>query len=481
MNAQRIVQKLWSFCNTLRDDGLSYSDYVEQLTYLLFLKMADERTKPPFLTLAPMPTNASWTGLLSKSGDGLLAHYESTLRRLGSRGDLFGAIFRKAQSKFSNPAKFQRLVRELIDREQWSCYDTDIKGEAYEGLLERSASEGKAGAGQYFTPRPLVRAIVEVMRPEAGCTICDPACGTGGFLIAAHEFIREKSTLSKAQLNHLNNKALHGVELVESVARLCVMNIVLHGIGGETSPVLVADALQAPTTKYDIVLTNPPFGKKSSVTITNEAGYNEKDSLTLARRDFWARTSNKQLNFLQHVFTILKVDGRAAIVVPDNVLFESGAGESVRRELLNRADVHTLLRLPTGIFYAQGVRANVLFFDRRKENHAPNTKMLWIYDLRSDMHFTLKERPLRREDLNAFVHEYRASDRSKRKETSRFRAFPYDALVSRDNVALNISWMESKDTRPASASADLATMASEIADDLQTAAKRLRVVASSLS
>jgi type I restriction enzyme M protein len=479
-HSQEIVRKLWTYCNVLRDDGLSYSDYVEQLTYLLFLKMADERTKPPFLTLQPLPRDLSWTSLLKKTENEVLVHYENVLRRLGKRTDLFGAIFRKAASRFQDPAKFKRLVHELIDREEWSRYDTDVKGQAYEGLLERSASEGKAGAGQYFTPRPLVQTIVEVMRPTPGITLCDPAAGTGGFLFTVHDFLRREYSLTKIQQDHLNNKALRGIELVDSVARLCVMNLVLHGIGGEESPIVVGDALKTKHGSYDMVLTNPPFGRKSSFTIVNDAGEHQKDTLIVRRNDFWASTSNKQLNFLQHVYTILKQHGRAAVVVPDNVLFESGAGETIRRELLQKCDVHTLLRLPTGIFYAQGVNANVLFFDRRPENEKPGTETLWIYDLRSNKHFTLKENTLKRGDLRDFVKCFNAQNRNKRKESERFKPFAYKELSKRDRVNLDIFWLKDESLEDTENLPAPQVIAKEIAQDLEVALSQFNAIAESL-
>src|SRR5229473_1520560 len=403
-SSAQLVQKLWNYCNILRDDGLSYGDYLEQLTFLLFLKMADEQSRPPFNKRSPIPLKYSWPELLKRDGDELEIHYRHTLEELGKEPGLIGVIFRKAQNKIQDPAKLRRLVADLIDKEEWSSLDTDVKGDAYEGLLQKNAEDVKGGAGQYFTPRPLIRAIVDVMQPQpsegASRTgiICDPACGTGGFLLIAHEFIRNHHKLDKKQLTFLNTEQLRGVELVDSVARLCCMNLVLHGIGSDAThvPVMVKDALAGKHGEYEMVLTNPPFGKKSSVTIVNEAGDEEKQSLVVHRDDFWTSTSNKQLNFLQHVFTILKQHGRAAIVVPDNVLFEGGAGETVRRELLKQADVHTLLRLPTGIFYAQGVKANVLFFDRKPAAEKPWTSKLWIYDLRTNKHFTLKENPLNR-------------------------------------------------------------------------------------
>src|SRR5437763_2310384 len=322
--------------------------------------------------------DVNWESLRRLDGDAREAQYRHVLTALGQGSGLIPVIFRKAQNKIQDPAKLRRLI-ELINGETWTGLDIDVKGAIYEGLLEKNAQDTKSGAGQYFTPRPLIQAMVDAVRPVPGQTICDPACGTGGFLLAAHDFIRNHNKLDKKQLTFLNTEQLRGVELVDSVARLCCMNLVLHGIGagpGQAAdathvPVMVKDAIAGKHGEYEMVLTNPPFGKKSSVTIVNEAGDEEKQSLVVHRDDFWASTSNKQLNFLQHVFTILKQHGRAAIVVPAHVLFEGGAGETVRRELVKQADVHTLLRLPTGIFYAQGVKANVLFFDRKPAAEKP--------------------------------------------------------------------------------------------------------------
>src|SRR5216684_5586316 len=403
-----IVQKLWNYCTVLRDDGLSYGDYVEQLTFLLFLKMADEQTKPPYNRPARIPKNLDWASLERLDGDPLESHYRHILAELGKQPGMLGVIFRKAQNKIQDPAKLKRLVTDLIGKEQWMTLEVDVKGDAYEGLLEKNAADVKGGAGQYFTPRALIRAIVDVMRPAPGQTIHDPACGTGGFLLSAHDYVSQHHELDRDQKKHLKLKALSGNELVDSVARLCVMNLYLHGVGGDDCPIEggVDSLAQKPSIAYEIVLTNPPFGKKSSITVINEEGEEAKESLTYVRDDFWATTSNKQLNFLQHVKSCLKIHGRAAIVVPDNVLFEGGAGETIRRELLKQGDVHTLLRLPTGIFYAQGVKANVLFFDRKPAQEKPWTRKLWIYDLRTNMHFTLKENPLKRSDLDDFVNCY---------------------------------------------------------------------------
>ncbi|HLG14989.1 MAG TPA: class I SAM-dependent DNA methyltransferase [Blastocatellia bacterium] len=469
-HSQLIVQKLWNYCNVLRDDGLSYGDYVEQLTYLLFLKMADEQTKPPFNKPSTIPKGYDWESLLKRDGDELETHYRHLLETLGKEKGLLGVIFRKAQNKVQDPAKLRRLIADLIDREQWMTLEADVKGDAYEGLLQKNAEDVKAGAGQYFTPRPLIKAIVDVVRPEPGITVFDPACGTGGFLLAAHDYISNHHQLDKQQKKHLKHHALRGFELVDGVARLCVMNLFLHGIGGDESPITVKDSLAGhPGQYFEMVLTNPPFGKKSSVTVVNEAGEQEKESLVVVRDDFWASTSNKQLNFLQHVYTILKMHGRAAIVVPDNVLFEGGAGETIRRKLLHECDVHTLLRLPTGIFYSQGVKANVLFFDRKPASETPWTKTLWIYDLRTNKHFTLKESPLKRSDLDDFVQCYKPVNRHKRKEAERFKPYSYDDLIKRDKVNLDIFWLKDESLEDSASLPDPHVLAQEIAEDLRSA------------
>ncbi len=487
-DSNQLVQKLWNYCNILRDDGLSYGDYLEQLTFLLFLKMADEQSRPPFNRKSPIPEKYSWPELLKLDGDELEIHYRHTLEELGKEPGLIGVIFRKAQNKIQDPAKLRRLIADLIDKEEWSSLDTDVKGDAYEGLLQKNAEDVKGGAGQYFTPRPLIRAIVDVMQPQPGDSasrtgvICDPACGTGGFLLIAHEFIRNHNKLDKKQLTFLNTEQLRGVELVDGVARLCSMNLVLHGIGSDAThvPVIVKDALAGKHGEYEMVLTNPPFGKKSSVTIVNEAGDEEKQSLVVHRDDFWASTSNKQLNFLQHVFTILKQHGRAAIVVPDNVLFEGGAGETVRRELLKQADVHTLLRLPTGIFYAQGVKANVLFFDRKPAAEKPWTTKLWIYDLRTNKHFTLKENPLKRSDLDDFVACYNPKNRHDRKESDPFKSFTYEELLKRDKLNLDIFWLKDESLEDSANLPDPDVIAQEIVEDLEAALSQFAQIASDL-
>jgi len=464
-----IVQRLWNYCHVLRDDGVSYGDYVEQLTYLLFLKMADEQTRPPFNRPSVIPAGYDWPGLAARDGDELEIHYRHTLEELGKKSGLLGVIFRKALNKIQDPAKLRRLIT-MIDSETWVGLDIDVKGEIYEGLLQKNAEDIKSGAGQYFTPRPLIKAMVEVMRPEPGMTVCDPACGTGGFFLAAHDYVSRNYPLDRDQKRFLRYDTFKGWEIVDSAARLCVMNLYLHGIGGDESPVIVGDSLISdPSDRFDTVLTNPPFGKKSSITIVNGEGKAARSALTYEREDFWATTSNKQLNFLQHVKTLLKINGRAAVVVPDNVLFEGGAGETVRRKLLHECDVHTLLRLPTGVFYAQGVKANVLFFDRKPGSETPWTGRLWIYDLRTNMHFTLKQNPLRYEDLQDFIACYNPENRHDRQETGRFKAFDYGDLMQRDKVSLDIFWLKDESLEDTENLPAPDVLAGKIVENLQAA------------
>ncbi len=469
-----IVQKLWNYCNVLRDDGVSYGDYVEQLTYLLFLKMADEQIRPPYNRQSIIPLDAdgnelNWPSLIEKDGDALENHYRHILTELARASGMLGVIFRKSQNKIQDPAKLKRIIY-LIDGETWMGMDIDVKGEIYEGLLQKNAEDVKGGAGQYFTPRPLIKAMVEVMRPKPGMTICDPACGTGGFFLAAHKYLSENHRLDRKQKEFLRFNTFTGTDIVDGVVRLCAMNLYLHGIGGDDSPVTVGDSLISdPGDRFDMVLTNPPFGKKSSVTIVNDEGKADKESLTYEREDFWATTSNKQLNFLQHIKTLLKINGSAAVVLPDNVLFEGGAGETVRKKLLQEADAHTLLRLPTGIFYAQGVKANVLFFDRKPASEHPWTEKLWIYDLRTNKHFTLKKNPLRFEDLQDFIACYNPENRHDRKETERFKCFAYDELMQRDKVSLDIFWLRDESLEESENLPEPDVIAAEITENLEAA------------
>ena len=398
------------------------------------------------------------------------------------------------RNRIRDPHKLHRLIVELIDRENWTAYDADIKGEAYEGLLEKTAQDSKNGAGQYFTPRPLIRAIVEVLRPTPGQTTCDPACGTCGFLLGVREHIqRHYPDLTPEQDRHQRNLAYRGIELVEAVARLGAMNLYLHGIGsaGATGkpPISVEDSLLAPPDEtFDLVLANPPFGRKTGLpSKSNEADW-EVSGGSPVRKDLWAATANKQLNFLQHISGMLSPGGRAAVVIPDNVLFERGVGELIRRRLLESYDVHTLLRLPTGLFYAQGVKANVIFFERPAKPQSPATKQLWVYDLRTDMHFTLKTKPLRRADLEEFIECYAAGPNSDRKETwsrrrptGRWRAYRYSDIVRRPECNLDLIWLTPSGSVRAQPIPGPDVLANSIAADLRTALSEIEKIASSLA
>ena len=401
--SQKLVNKLWRFCDVLRDDGLSYPDYVEQLTYLLFLKMAQERRDDMFALV--VPDDIGWGSLVNKRGTELHLQYGRILKQLAQKSGMLGLVFRRAENKIKDPRKLQKLVVDLIDRDWWSSFDIDIKGEAYEGLLHKTSEDSKSGAGQYFTPRPLIDAIVRVVQPRLGETVCDPACGTGGFLISSHKFILSAGRRLKSKDHKfLKLRAYRGVELVDSVARLAAMNLLLHGIGTnvetDRTPIEIRDSLSsAPNEQFDVVLTNPPFGRKSAISIKLEG--DQRSESANSRSDFIAASNNKQVNFIQHVVSLLKPGGRAAVIVPDNVLFESGAAETVRRFLLTNCNLHTILRLPTGIFYAQGVKASVLFFDRVSPPADAND--VWTYDLRSHKKYSLRNNPLTSDDLTEFV------------------------------------------------------------------------------
>lgn len=490
MNTASIVSKVWSFCTILKDDGVSYGDYLEQLTYLIFLKMADEYSKPPYNRDVGIPEQYNWQTLKTKRGAELEGFYIELLRSLGTGKGMLGQIFTKAQNKIQDPAKLYRLI-DMVDDTSWVTMGADVKGDIYEGLLEKNAEDTKSGAGQYFTPRSLIRTMVECVQPEPGKTIADPACGTGGFFLAAYDYLVANHKMNPKQKTFLKHETFHGNEIVANTRRLCLMNTFLHNIGeidGQSSispnDSLVADSGE----RYDYVLANPPFGKKSSMTFTNEEGEQEKDELTYNRQDFWATTSNKQLNFLQQIRTMLKTTGQAAVVVPDNVLFEGGAGETIRKKLLENTELHTILRLPTGIFYAQGVKANVLFFDNREASPTPWTKEVWFYDYRTNIHHTLKKKPMRFEDLQDFIDCYNRKNRHKRKATwtekrnpeGRWRKFTYKELIARDKTSLDIFWLKDKSLTDLDNLPEPGELAEEIIENLEAGLASFREIASAL-
>jgi type I restriction enzyme M protein len=367
----------------------------------------------------------------------------------------------------------------------------DTKGTIYEGLLEKNAEDTKSGAGQYFTPRALIKAMVECVRPDPNKTIADPACGTGGFFLAAYDYLQAHYQLDKKQKEFLKHSTFYGNEIVASTRRLCLMNMVLHNIGEIDGDSLVSpnDALVAPPSQsVDIVLANPPFGKKSSMTFTNEEGEQETDNLTYNRQDFWATTSNKQLNFVQHIRSQLKTTGRAAVVVPDNLLFEGGAGETVRKKLMENTELHTILRLPTGIFYANGVKANVLFFDNHAASPNPWTKEVWYYDYRTNIHHTLKKKPPRIEDLQDFITCYNPAYRNQRVETwheqnnpeGRWRKFSYEQIIARDKTSLDIFWLKDKSLADLDNLPEPDDLAAEIIDNVEAGVACFREIAGAL-
>ena len=483
MNTASLVQKVWNFCHTLRDDGVGYGDYLEQLTYLLFLKMAHEYAQEPYNRKTHIPQGLDWPALKNKTGASLEAQYLNTLQKLGQQPGMLGAIFFKAQNRIQDPAKLARLVK-MIDEQEWVGLEADVKGDLYEGLLQKNAEDTKSGAGQYFTPRSLISAMVACVQPEPKKTIADPACGTGGFFLGAYNWLNRPGTkLDKSQREFLRHQTFFGNEIVSGTRRLCLMNLFLHNIGDlEGQPSIErSDALiEAPKTRYDYVLANPPFGKKSSMTITNEEGEEDREALTYERQDFWETTSNKQLNFLQHIVNMLKESGKAAVVLPDNVLFEAGVGERIRRKLLGTCDVHTILRLPTGIFYAPGVKANVIFFDACPKDGKVKTQGIWFYDLRTNKHFTLKNRPLKEEDLQDFIRCYNPENRHERTETERFKFYSYEELIGRDKASLDVFWLkdESLDNLDELPPPDV--LQQEIIEHLEAALASFREVAAGL-
>jgi type I restriction enzyme M protein len=483
-DARQLVDKLWNYCDLLRDDGVSVIDYTEQLTYLLFLKMAHEGETRSLNPQKIVPDDCSWQQLLDSGGQQLEKKYRHILETLAKQPGTLGMIFRKAQNKIPDPAKLERLIKELINKENWSASDVDIKGDAYEGLLAKGAEDVKSGAGQYFTPRALIAAIVDVIQPTVKDTVVDPACGTGGFLLAAYAYAsRDAENLTPDEKVHLRDNFVSGVELVDGTARLAAMNMLLHGMGrvDGPSPIEVRDGLTAdPGRRWSVVLANPPFGTKSSVNMVGEDGKKSKDKLEIERDDFWVTTSNKQLNFIQHIKTILEINGRAAVVLPDNVLFEGGKGEVLRKRLLKEFDVHTLVRLPTGIFYAGGVKANVLFFDKKPAGDKPWTTKLWVYDFRMNQHFTMKQSPLRREHLDDFVDAYMPGNRGKRKESERFKAFTYEEILARDKANLDIIWLKDDSLEDAADLPAPEILAREIMEELQVAIGEFTAIVASL-
>ena len=462
-NEQALPQKVWRLATVIASAGVGFTDYIIQLTYLLFLKM-DYEISQAMGSDSAIPAGYTWADLISLDGMDLLTHYEKTLDVLSRQGGLIGTIFTQAQNKIGQPVSLKKVIS-LIDAEDWFSPDID-KGAIYEGILEKNGQDKKSGAGQYFTPRALIGAIVDVTRPGVDETVCDPACGTGGFLLAAYSYMKRQTN----DHNKLKNLPSHliGYDITPLVVTLGAMNVYLHGIEATESPISCRDSLiKEPERLVDVILANPPFG-------TRPAG-----SVNIAdlRTDLYVDTSNNQLNFLQHMMLMLKDGGRAAVVLPDNVLFESGVGETIRKRLLADFNLHTILRLPTGIFYANGVRANVLFFTK-----GIPTREIWFYDYRSGIKHTLATNPIKRSDLDDFVACYHADNISERVETwstdnpnGRWRRFSVEEILARDKTNLDVSWIkEERESADDYTLAELFSIIEEKSNNISSAVASLK-------
>ncbi len=491
MDSSQIGKRAWGYAGVLQDAGLSSFEYVEQLTLLLFLKMADQLTEPPYNRQPLVPPEFGWKTLLPLDGAALEKQYHLILETLGVKPGMLGVIFKGSRCEIHNPALLKQLVVNLIDKVDWVSLPVDVKGTIYEELMQRSAAESARGAGQHFTPRPVIQTMCEVMQPTPGDTICDPAAGTAGFLCNAYQYVLDKfgKDLDRDQKEALQEDLVEGMELSPKVGRMAAMNLYLHGIGGDKVVIHTGhDSLAAPWSReYSMILANPPFGKKQSLLFVNEEGETEKEDQVVVREDFWTSTSNKQLNFVQHMYTLLKIGGRAAVVLPDNVLFEGGAGEKVRRNLLQKCRVHTLLRLPTGIWYSPGVKANVLFFDKKEGRPEVWTDRLWVYDLRTNMHFTQKQSPIQRKDFDEFAECYKPGRMHERTPTwresnpdGRWRCFEYEELSRRDKLSLDLFWIKDKSLTDTDSLPSPGVLATEIADDLETALEQFTKIAARL-
>lgn len=471
MTNNEIVQKLWKMADVLRDDGISYQNYVTELTYILFLKMMKEQG-----TESTIPEDYRWDDLITKEGLELKTFYKKLLLDLGNpeiaSDERLNMIYADASTSIDEPKNLEKIIKD-IDSLDWYSAKQEGLGDLYEGLLEKNANETKSGAGQYFTPRVLIDVMVELMNPGKGERLNDPAAGTFGFMIAADHFLKEKYDnffdLSPEEVKFQKEEALSGMELVPNTHKLALMNALLHDIEGRLDQ---GDSLSANgkwMKGFDVVLTNPPFGTK-------------KGGERATRDDLTYETSNKQLNFLQIIYNSLKTTGkaRAAVVVPDNVLFDSGVGESIRRDLMNKTNLHTILRLPTGIFYAQGVQTNVLFFTRGTTEKS-NTKDIWIYDLRNNMRSFGKRNPLNYKDFEEFLDVYKRDDMEYRKETwskenpnGRWRKYSIDQINARDNASLDISWMEAESDTPDYSISEMLELMQEKSDNIASAVAKLR-------
>lgn len=465
VNEETLTTKVWQMADVLAAQGIGNTDYLTQLTYLLFLKMDQERADI-FEEGSAIPEGFRWNDLIKEEGQDLLSQYNRTLEELRKQDNLIGTIFTQAQNKITQPVYLKKIIS-MIDEQQWLIMSGDVKGAIYEDILEEVGQDTKSGTGEYFTPRALISAMVDVTCPKITETVCDPACGTGGFLMAAYDYMKHQSNDAK-KLDFLNNKALHGTDITPLVVTLGSMNLYLHGIGKDSSPIVCGDSLiNQPDVLYDVILANPPFGARPS------------GAVTLNRPDFYVTTSNNQLNFLQHMMRLLKDGGRAAIVLPDNVLFEGTAGKVIRQKLLTEFNLHTILRMPTGIFYKPGVKTNVLFFTKGQP-----TKDIWYYDYRTNVHHTLKQKPMKRSDLDDFVACYHADDISQREETynaetnpsGRWRKFSAADFLATDKIGMDVTWIKPESGENDMSLAELLDTIGDKAEKINEAVKTLQAL-----
>lgn len=469
ISEQQILSKVWTLATTLSGAGIGFTDYITQLTYLLFLKMDDENVKI-FAESSAIPDGYRWGDLIALDGHDLIDQYEATLKYLSEQDNLIGTIYTKAQNKIDKPVYLKKVIT-MINEHNWLSMDGDVKGAIYEKILEKNGQDKKSGAGQYFTPRSLINTMVDVTMPQIGETVCDPACGTAGFLLAAYDFMKNQSN-NEDKLRFLREEAIYGTDNTALVVTLASMNLYLHGIGTNRSPITCDDSLEkTPSRLVDVILANPPFG-------TRPAG-----SVEINRPDFYVETKNNQLNFLQHIMVMLKSNGRAAVVLPDNVLFEGNAGEVIRKKLLSDFNLHTILRLPTGIFYAQGVKANVLFFQK-----GVPTKEIWFYDYRTGIKHTLATNPMQRHHLDDFVKCYNPDNISGRVETydadknpnGRWRKFSVDEITKRDKTSLDITWIKQDSEANEYTLAQLMDMIKSESDSIANAVAQLQSLISNI-
>ena len=425
-----LVKKVWDIANVLAAAGVGFTDYITQLTYILFLKMDAEKEE---LGLgSSIPEGYKWKDIAELNGDDLIDKYEDVLKELSKDDGLIGTIFTKASNKINSPVHLAKVLQ-MVGNENWYMMEGDFKGAIYESILEKNGQDKKSGAGQYFTPRSLIKAMVEVTDPKITETVADPACGTGGFLLAAYEHMKPQSR-EIAKQNFLKNNALFGADNTALVVTLASMNLYLHDIGTEKSPIICQDSLLDTSEKmFDVILANPPFGTRPQGSVAVDS----------ARPEF-IKTSDNQVNFLQHIMSIVKTGGRVAVVLPDNVLTDGNATAKVREKLLADFNLHTILRLPTGIFYAGGVKTNVLFFEKGSK-----TKDIWVYDYRTGVKHTMATKPMTRADLDDFVKCYCSGHLEDRKETyseknpnGRWRKYSEEEVYSRDQLKLDFKWMD---------------------------------------